>query len=53
MAHRDLASSIYVRSAPEADIPVASGVVAGGSLIGVVLVFWANSGSILKRLFGG
>jgi hypothetical protein len=34
-------------------LPVASGVVAGGSLMGVVLVFWANGGSILDKLFGG
>jgi uncharacterized oligopeptide transporter (OPT) family protein len=34
-------------------LPVASGVVAGGSLMGVVLVFWANGGSILSKLFGG
>jgi putative OPT family oligopeptide transporter len=34
-------------------LPVASGVVAGGSLMGVVLVFWANGGSILNRLLGG
>ena len=32
--------------------PVASGVVAGGSLMGVVLVLWANGGSILSKLFG-
>jgi hypothetical protein len=34
-------------------LPVASGVVAGGSLMGVVLVFWANGGGILKKLLGG
>jgi hypothetical protein len=27
--------------------------VAGGSLMGVVLVFWANGGSILSKLLGG
>jgi hypothetical protein len=32
---------------------VASGVVAGGSLMGVVLVFWTNGGSILNKLLGG
>jgi hypothetical protein len=26
--------------------------VAGGSLMGVVLVFWANGGAILAKLFG-
>ena len=39
--------------AEEFTLPVASGVVAGGSLMGVVLVFWANGGSIFKTLFGG
>jgi len=39
--------------AEEFTLPVASGVVAGGSLMGVVLVFWANGGSILSTLFGG
>src|SRR6195256_2102588 len=39
--------------AEELTLPVASGVVAGGSLMGVVLVFWANGGNILKTLFGG
>src|SRR6195256_1499968 len=38
--------------AEEFTLPVASGVVAGGSLMGVVLVFWANGGSILSRLLG-
>jgi uncharacterized oligopeptide transporter (OPT) family protein len=40
------------RLAEEFTLPVASGVVAGGSLTGVVLVFWANGGSILNKLFG-
>ena len=39
--------------AEEFTLPVASGVVAGGSLTGVVLVFWANGGSILNKLLGG
>jgi OPT oligopeptide transporter protein len=38
--------------AKEFTLPVASGVVAGGSLMGVALVFWANGGSILNKLFG-
>ena len=41
------------RFAEEFTLPVASGVVAGGSLMGVVLVFWANGSSILNKLFGG
>lgn len=39
--------------AEEFTLPVASGVVAGGSLMGVVLVLWANGGSILTKLLGG
>jgi len=39
--------------AEEFTLPVASGVVAGGSLMGVVLVFWANGGSILNKLLAG
>jgi len=38
--------------AEEFTFPVASGVVAGGSLMGVVLVLWASGGSILSKLFG-
>jgi len=38
--------------AEEFTLPVASGVVAGGSLMGVALAFWANGGSILSKLFG-
>ena len=39
--------------AEELTLPVASGVIAGGSLMGVALVFWANGGSIFSKLFGG
>ena len=39
--------------AEEFTFPVASGVVAGGSLMGVALVLWLNGGSILGKLFGG
>jgi len=33
--------------------PVASGIVAGGALMGVVLVFWENGREILQQLLGG
>jgi putative OPT family oligopeptide transporter len=39
--------------AEEFTLPVASGVVAGGSLMGVALVIWANGGNIFNKLFGG
>jgi putative OPT family oligopeptide transporter len=52
-----LAALLFERRRPklaqEFTLPVASGVVAGGSLMGVLLVLWANGGSILSRLFGG
>ncbi len=32
--------------------PVASGIVAGGALMGVVLIFWENGPEIVKQLFG-
>ena len=33
--------------------PVASGIVAGGALMGVILVFWENGRAILQQFFGG
>ena len=41
------------KAAEEFTFPVASGVIAGGSLMGVVLVFWENGREMLKQLFGG
>jgi OPT family oligopeptide transporter len=32
--------------------PVASGVVAGGALMGVVLIFWENGADIIRQIFG-
>jgi len=40
------------QTADEYTFPVASGVIAGGSLMGVVLVFWANGGDMLHKFFG-
>ncbi len=42
-------------SAEEFTFPVASGIIAGGSLMGVFLIFWEHGGSILQllpKLFG-
>lgn len=33
--------------------PVASGVIAGGSLMGVVLIFWENGPIVWRQIFGG
>jgi uncharacterized oligopeptide transporter (OPT) family protein len=35
------------------NFPVASGVIAGGSLMGVVLIFWENGPMVFRQLFGG
>jgi len=40
-------------AAQEFTFPVASGVIAGGSLMGVLLVLWANGASMLGKLLGG
>ncbi|HTL59046.1 MAG TPA: OPT/YSL family transporter, partial [Candidatus Limnocylindrales bacterium] len=45
----------WPENAEEFVYPVASGVIAGGSLIGVFLVFWENAGEMVKivhRVFG-
>lgn len=39
--------------AEEYTFPVASGLIAGGSLMGVALIFWENGPEIFKNLFGG
>jgi OPT family oligopeptide transporter len=44
---------ISPKKAEEYTFPVASGIIAGGSLMGVVLVFWENGPQMVKQLFGG
>ena len=39
-------------SAEEFLMPVASGVMAGGALMGVAIIFWQNGGEIWQKLFG-
>jgi uncharacterized oligopeptide transporter (OPT) family protein len=39
-------------NAEEFTYPVASGIMAGGALMGVALIFWQNGGEILKRFLG-
>ncbi len=39
-------------SAEEFTYPVASGVIAGGSIMGVFLIFWENGPEIISKLFG-
>jgi uncharacterized oligopeptide transporter (OPT) family protein len=52
-----LTAHLLARKAPrwsaQFTFPVASGVIAGGSLMGVCLIFWENGLDILRRLFGG
>jgi uncharacterized oligopeptide transporter (OPT) family protein len=38
--------------AEEFTYPVASGIMAGGALMGVALIFWENGGEMLRRFFG-
>ena len=42
----------HPRRAETYSYPVAAGVIAGGSLMGVALVFWANGPSVLRQLLG-
>ncbi len=48
---------IFQKRAPEKSeeytFPVASGVIAGGSLMGVLLIFWENGPEMIKKLLGG
>jgi putative OPT family oligopeptide transporter len=38
--------------AEEFTFPVASGVMAGGALMGVAIIFWQNGGEMLRKFFG-
>lgn len=40
------------KAAEEFTFPVASGIIAGGSLMGVALVFWENGAAMLRQFFG-
>ncbi|MGN6555064.1 MAG: OPT family oligopeptide transporter [Verrucomicrobiota bacterium] len=40
------------KQSEEYTFPVASGIIAGGSLMGVVLVLWGNGPELFQRLFG-
>ena len=46
----------FERKSPEKSkeytFPVASGIIAGGSLMGVVLIFWENGPEMFRQLFG-
>jgi putative OPT family oligopeptide transporter len=41
------------RQSEEYTFPVASGIIAGGSLMGVILIFWENGPAMLRQLWGG
>jgi uncharacterized oligopeptide transporter (OPT) family protein len=43
----------HPRWSEEFTFPVASGWIAGESLMGVTLVVWENAPELLRRLFGG
>ena len=38
--------------AEEFTYPIASGIIAGGALMGVALIFWGNGGEIIRKLLG-
>ena len=40
------------KTAEEFTFPVASGIIAGGSLMGVILIFWQNGAAMIKQFFG-
>jgi len=48
---------VFEKRAPEKSeeytFPVASGVIAGGSLMGVLLIFWENGPEMIRKLLGG
>ena len=39
-------------NAEEFTYPIASGVMAGGALMGVALIFWQNGPEMIRKLFG-
>ena len=43
---------LWPKKAEEFLFPVASGIIAGGSLMGVVLIFWENGPQMLRQLLG-
>jgi OPT family oligopeptide transporter len=45
-------AKISPKQAKEYTFPIASGVVAGGSLMGVFLIFWENGRELFSKLFG-
>lgn len=49
----DAYARLSPKKAEEYTFPVASGLVAGGSLMGVVIVFWENGPQMFKQFFGG
>jgi uncharacterized oligopeptide transporter (OPT) family protein len=42
----------WPKSAEEYTVPVASGVIAGGSLMGVAIIFWQNGPDMFRKFFG-
>jgi len=52
-----LAALVVEKRSPEKaelyNYPVAAGVIAGGSLMGVALIFWENGPVVWRQLFGG
>lgn len=47
-----IVEKIAKKQSDEYTFPVASGVIAGGSLMGVVIIFWENGPQLIKQFFG-
>jgi hypothetical protein len=43
----------WPKQSEEFTFPIASGIIAGGSLMGVTIVFWENGPEMIRQLFGG
>jgi putative OPT family oligopeptide transporter len=41
------------KQSEEFTFPVASGLIAGGAIMGVILIFWENGPQMIRQLFGG
>jgi putative OPT family oligopeptide transporter len=43
----------YPKASKEYTFPIASGIIAGESLMGVIIIFWENGPEMVEQIFGG
>ncbi len=43
----------WAKASADYTFPIAAGVIAGGSLMGVALIFWENGSQMIRQFFGG